>query len=105
MQHNLELSTDPNPAKSESKCIYFTGKARNVVLPEPLHLRGEQLPWVTTVEHLGHTLQQDCTIDLDDRRKRASFIDKSSDIRDTFHFAHPEQVMKLNYLLCSNKDQ
>ena len=43
---------------------------------------------------MGHTLQQDCTMDLDDRRKRASFIDKSPDIRDTFHFAHPEQVMK-----------
>ena len=94
MQHNLEFSTDPNPDKSKSKCIYFTGKARNVVLPDPLHLRGEQLPWVSTVEHLGHTLQQDCTMDLDARRKRASFIDKSSDIRDTFHFAHPEQVMK-----------
>jgi hypothetical protein len=52
MEHNLEFSTDPNPAKSKSKCIYCTGKARNVVLPEPLHLCGEQQlqqlnTWVT----------------------------------------------------------
>ena len=42
-QHNLEFSTDPNPSKSKSKCIYFTGPARNVVLPEPLQLAGELL--------------------------------------------------------------
>ena len=94
MQHNLEFSTDPNPSKSKSKCIYFTGQARNVVLPEPLKLLGEELPWVSTAEHLGHTLHQDCTMDLDAKRKRATFIDKSSDIRETFHFAHPEQIMK-----------
>ena len=36
LQHNLQFSTDPNPAKSKSKCIYFTGAARNVTLPAPL---------------------------------------------------------------------
>ena len=28
-EHNLQFSTDPVPAKSKSKCIYFTGKMRN----------------------------------------------------------------------------
>jgi hypothetical protein len=94
VQHNLEFSTDPNPTKSKSKCIYFSGPARNVVLPDPLQLAGELLPWVSSAEHLGHTLHQDCTLDLDAKRKRASFIDKSSDIREGFNFAHPEQIMK-----------
>ena len=94
MQHNLQFSTDPNPSKSKSKCIYFTGKQRNVKLPDPLQLFGEQLPWVNSAEHLGHTLHKDCTMDMDARRKRAQFIDKSSDIRDTFKFAHPKQIIK-----------
>ena len=33
-------------------------------------------------------------MDQDARRKRAQFIGKSSDIRETFRFAHPEQIMK-----------
>ena len=51
-RHSLEYSTDPNPSKSKSKCIYFSGKARNVQLPDPLQLNGEELPWVATAEHL-----------------------------------------------------
>ena len=72
----------------------FSGPARNVVLPDPLQLSGELLPWDSLAEHLSHTLHQDCTLDLDAKRKRASFIDKSCDIREGFNFAHPEQIMK-----------
>jgi hypothetical protein len=68
--------------------------ARNVVLPDLLQLSGELLPWVSSAEHLSHTFHQDCTLDLDAKRKRDSFIDKSCDIREGFNFAHPEQIMK-----------
>lgn len=33
-------------------------------------------------------------MDLDAKHKRAAFIDKSSDIREVFQFAHPEQIIK-----------
>lgn len=59
--HNLQFSTDPNPAKSKSKCIFFRGKLRNVGLPDQLSLFGEPLPWVSHAEHLGHTLHEDVT--------------------------------------------
>ena len=102
LQHNLMFSTDPNPAKSKSKCIYFTGKARNVILPDPLQLFGEDLPWVNSAEHLGHTLHKDCTMDQDARQKRAQFIDKTSDLRTVFDFAHPEQVIKAGQVYASD---
>ena len=101
-RHNLEYSTDPNPSKSKSKCIYFSGKARNVQLPDPLQLNGEDLPWVATAEHLGHTLHQDCTMDQDARVKRAKFIDKTCELRETFDFAHPEQVIKAAQVYASD---
>jgi hypothetical protein len=44
LQHNLQFSTDPNPSKSKSKCLYFTGKIRNANLPDPLSLFGQELP-------------------------------------------------------------
>ena len=48
LQHNLQFSTDVNPTKSKSKCIYFTGRMRNVSEPDPIELFGEQLPWVSS---------------------------------------------------------
>ena len=102
LQHNLMFSTDPNPAKSKSKCIYFTGKARNVILPDPLQLFGEELPWVDSAAHLGHTLHKDCTMDLDAKQKRAQFIDKTSDLRTVFEFAHPDQIIKAGQVYASD---
>ena len=102
LQHNLMFSTDPNIAKSKSKCIYFAGRARNVILPDPLLLFGEELPWVNSAEHLGHTLHKDCTMDQDARQKRAQFIDRTSELRSVFGFAHPEQIIKAAQVYASD---
>ena len=81
LEHNLEFSTDPSPAKSKSKCIYFTGKMRKQVLPDNLKLFGKLLPWVEQADHLGHVLHQSGTMDHDAAVRRARFIDKTVDIR------------------------
>ena len=57
-------------------------------------MNGERLPWVKTAAHLGHQLSQEADMESDARLKRMEFIDKSTDIRDTFSFAHPVQVLK-----------
>ena len=67
---------------------------RNIVHTDQLPFFGEHLPLVSHDEHLGHTLHEDGTMDLDARRKRRDYIDKTSEIRKTFHFAHPHQIMK-----------
>ena len=41
-------------------------------------------------------------MDKDARCKRAQFIDRTSDIRETFSFAHPEQVIKAGQVYCSD---
>ena len=102
LKHNLQFSTDPNPSKSKSKCIYFTGKLRHVSEPDPLSLFGEELPWVNSAEHLGHTLHKDCTMHMVARTKIASYIDKTCDIRNTFNFAHPDQILKAGQVYCSD---
>ena len=102
LQHNLQFSKDPDPAKSKSKCIYFTGAARNVTLPASLQLFGEELPWVDSAEHLLHTLHKNCTMEQDARCKRAQFIDRTSDIREIFSFAHPEQFIKAGQVYASD---
>ena len=84
-----QFSTDLNPAKSKSKCIFFRGKLRNVVLPDQLSLFGEPLLWVSHAEHLRHTIHDYLTMDLDDRRKRAIYIGKTSKLTETVNCAHP----------------
>ena len=93
-ENNLKFSTDPNPAKSKTKCLYMVGpKVKSPVYPAPLQLYGQDLPWVAHATHLGHELHQDCTMDMDTKMKRASFISSSTDIRNMFSFALPSQVL------------
>ena len=99
-RHNLVFSTDPIPAKSKTKCIYFCGRSNNVRYPAPVHLDGKDLPWVEQADHLGHILHQSVTMAKDCSRARARFIDKSVDVRQQFAFAKPQQVIKMVQILC-----
>ena len=94
LDHNLKFSTDPVPAKSKSKCIFFCGKLTKIRKPDPLSLFGKELPWVSQADHLGHILHQSCSMDQDAVVKRARFIEKSLAVREAFHFAYPQQVLK-----------
>ena len=53
LKNNLQYSSDPNPQKSKSKCLYLCGKS-SVRYPAPVLLNGQALPWVSTAPHLGH---------------------------------------------------
>ena len=99
-EHNLIFSTDPVPAKSKTKCIFFCGRTNNVQYPAPVQLDGKDLPWVQQADHLGHILHQTVTMDKDCHRARAKFIDKNVDIREQFAFAHPDQIIKMVQILC-----
>ena len=101
-EHNLVFSTDPVPAKSKTKCMHFCGRMGHVKYPAPVKLEGEDLPWVEKAEHLGHTLHQSVTMDKDCNRARASFIDRSVDVRQQFSFASPDLTLQMVQVLCSD---
>ena len=91
---NLQFSTDPDPAKSKSKCIFVSGNARRKQKPDHLMLNGKQLPWVESALHLGHVLHESGTMEQDIKAKRASFIGESTECRETFGFASPMEVLR-----------
>ena len=99
---NVSFSTDPNPNKSKSKCIFMVGKKKNLPRPAPLRLGERDLPWVHTASHLGHELHESGEMEYDAKVKRADFIDKSLDIRDTFGFASPIEILRALRVHCSN---
>ena len=93
VRNNLQYSTDPDPVKSKTKCLFMCGKLGNTVYPAPLLLHDMELPWVKTGTHLGHELHQLCNMEYDAKCKRATFISNSTDIREMFNFAYPSQVL------------
>ena len=90
---NLKFSTDPDPRKSKTKCLYMCGKTANVNYPAPLKLNNQNLPFVKEALHLGHYLHESCSMDHDVQVKKAQFINTSVEIRDIFAFAEPTQVL------------
>ena len=93
-KYNLKFSTDPNPVKSKTKCIFVVGRSRNALKPAPLFLDGKELPWVESALHLGNTIHESGSMDKDAKVKRAAFIRESTDLRETFGFASPTEVLR-----------
>ena len=93
IRNNISFSTHENPVKSKTKCLYICGDINRRDYPATIKLNGKDLPFVTTATHLGHELSQDGSMTTDIRIKRAKFIDKSTEIRETFSFADPVQVL------------
>ena len=69
-----------------------------MVYPAPLKLNNQDLPWVETASRLGHELHQQCDMTYDCKIKKAEFINSSTDIRETFSFAHPDQILRATSL-------
>ena len=99
LKNNLIFSTDPDPVKSKTKCVFFCGRKR-LEKPAPLTLYGRELPWVPSATHIGHLLTEEGTMDKDIKEKKATFITRSTEVRETFSFAHPEEVLKAFNVYC-----
>ena len=102
VKYNISFSTDPNPSKSKSKCIFMVGNKKNMLKPAPLLLAGRELPWVHTATHLGHELHESGNMEHDAKIKRAEFIDKSVEVRQTFKFASPAEILRALKIYCSS---
>ena len=72
--------------------MYIT-RVKSESSPLPLILCGENLPWMDNLEHLGQTLTNTLSMNLDCRRERTEFIDSSMKTREFFEFAHPCEVV------------
>ena len=96
----LTFSTDPNPSKSKTKCIFMCGRKTGLAKPAPLTLDGKMLPWVPSATHLGHEIHESGTMELDARQKKYKFISDSVDIRETFGFASPTEVLRAIKVYC-----
>ena len=101
-RHNIMFSTDADPKKSKTKCIFVTGKDRNLSKPAPLTLCDRELPWVSAATHLGHELHESGSMEHDASIKRSIFIQKSVDIRETFSFASPVEIISAFKVYCSS---
>ena len=93
--NNIQFSTNPDPSKSKSKCIFVVGNSKASQKPPPLTLCGRPLPWVESATHLGHELHESGNMEHDAVTKRAQFIAKSVELRTMFHWASPVETLKV----------
>ena len=96
---NLEFSTHADAEKSKTKCVFMTGHLRTTK-PANLQLYGVDLPFVKSANHLGHQLSESCTMDQDIRSRRGGFIGDTTDVREMFSFAQPNQIIQAVKTYC-----
>ena len=95
LSKNLKFSTDPDPAKSKTKCIVFAKKFCDRQNIAPVLLNGLPLPWVGQVKHLGNVLQSDNSMKTDCSIKRGQFIGKVNSLLQEFHFVDHSVFIKI----------
>ena len=98
--HNMVFSTDPNPQRSKTKCLLMCGLDRVKQYPDNVKLGGQELPWVESAIHLGHTLHQNGKMEQDARIRRAIFIDRSVEVREKLQYADPADVLRAISVYC-----
>ena len=100
--HNLKFSTDPNPAKCKNTRMAFFHPRKSRELPR-LELCGTELPWVSTIKHLGNTVTNQYNgMRQDIKIKRAKYIEKNNELYQEFFFSHPKTRFKLNVIYNSH---
>ena len=98
-ENGLMFSTDDDPKKSKTTCIIFRGKKR-IKYPPPILLNGKELPWLDSCTHLGHTFNENLSMDNDVYRAKNSFTHRAADLRDQLYFCNPAQKMLAIDLFC-----
>ena len=101
-EFNVTFSTDPDPKKSKSKLIFMCGSNKRLAKPAAISLCGRALPWVASATHLGHELHESGDMTYDSKVKRAQYIGKSVEVRDSFGFASPPEVLTALNLYCTS---
>ena len=100
ISHGLKFSTDPNPSKCKTKCLAFLKKKRE--LPN-IKLGGNDLPWVSSGNHLGNTLDNKIDGMLHDIVvKRGRYIARNNELIQEFQFCHPDTKFQLNEIYNSS---
>ena len=101
-EFNVTFSTDPDPKKSKSKLIFMCGSDKRLAKPAAISLCGRALPWVASATHLGHEIHESGNMTFDGQVKRAQYIGKSVEVRESFGFASPPEVLTALNIYCTS---
>ena len=99
-EHDLKFSTNPDPKKCKTKCIAFLKKPRDI---ENIKLCGDELPWVSSGNHLGNVLENKIDgMKQDIKVKRAQYIARNNALYQEFSFCHPFTRFHVNCIYNSS---
>ena len=90
--HNLSFSTQQSQEKQDK--VYVFSKKKRVI--RNTALINKNLPWVSSVKHLGTTITDALNMGQDLLEKRAQYAAKNNKLMQEFHHAHPSTKTMLN---------
>ena len=93
-EYSITFSTDEDPKKSKTKVMLVEGSRKMTTSPQPLTLYGRVLPFVDTIDHLGHTLSSDGTMEKETKGKKARLLHSVMATKEEFYFAHPREILR-----------
>ena len=96
------FSTDEDPSKSKSKCIFVKGKKLNASKPAPLMLGDHTLQFFSEADHLGNIHSEIGDFELDASNKWARFIHSAVEVRERFKWAAPQEIIWATKLYSSS---
>ena len=78
------------------------GSDKRLAKPAAISLCGRALPWVASATHLGHELHESGNMTFDGQVKQAQYIRKSVEVRESFGFASPSEVLTALNIYCTS---
>ena len=103
-EHEIIISTNPDPAKSKTKCIFFP-YGQQEQLPTPILMGNTKLPWVDEWPHLGNNLNRhdfkypgNGSLKQDLLDKRGKFIGKFHGLFQEFGFMDSDLMLKVIHI-------
>ena len=107
-EHDIIISTNPDPAKSKTKCIYFP-YGRQDEQPIPILMGDSKLPWVDHWPHLGNNINRNDfrypgtgSLSHDLMDKRGIFIGKFHSLLQEFGFADSSVMMRMVHIYATS---
>ena len=99
--HDITISTNIDPIKSKTKCIYFP-HGNQLDKPTPILMGGKELPWVDNWPHLGNMIHNGdfrlpgkCSFTHDLISKRGTLIGKFHGLFQEFGFSDSSIMLQM----------
>ena len=102
LENGVTFSTDKDANKSKTKVMVIGASKKKRKTFAPICLYDTPLPFVRTIAHLGHTLNEDGDMKDDIKIRKAVYIRKMLELKKQIQLLHPREFLELSRSYCGD---